>query len=86
LIASIVLSLCVFVGPAVATTAAVDAARPERADRDPANWLIYGRTYGEQRFSPLARITADNANQLGLIWYADFDIDTSSRIRLPSTM
>jgi outer membrane protein assembly factor BamB len=29
----------------------------------------------EQRFSPLAQITADNANQLGLAWYADFDTD-----------
>ena len=32
------------------------------ADHDPANWLSYGRTYSEQRFSPLAKITADNAN------------------------
>ena len=75
LIASIVLPLCVFIGPAAAATAQVDAARLEHADQDPADWLIYGGTYGEQRFSPLARITADNANQLGLAWYADFDIN-----------
>src|SRR6266545_3730324 len=43
------------------------------ADQDAANWLSYGRNYGEQRFSPLARITADNAKKLGLAWYADFD-------------
>ena len=37
--------------------------------------MTYGRTYSEQRFSPLAQITADNANLLGLAWYADFDTD-----------
>ena len=51
----------------------VDAARLTHADQDGANWLSYGRTYGEQRFSPLARINADNAGQLGLAWFADLD-------------
>ncbi len=37
--------------------------------------MTYGRTYSEQRFSPLAQITANNANLLGLAWYADFDVD-----------
>ena len=46
-----------------------------QADRDSANWLTYGRTYSEQRFSPLARIKADNVKQLGLAWYADIDIN-----------
>lgn len=36
-------------------------------------WLSYGRTYDEQRFSPLTRINTDNAGQLGLAWYADLD-------------
>jgi alcohol dehydrogenase (cytochrome c)/quinohemoprotein ethanol dehydrogenase len=53
--------------------AAVDASRLTAADRDPANWMTYGRTYSEQRFSPLARVTADNVKQLGLSWYADLD-------------
>jgi quinohemoprotein ethanol dehydrogenase len=53
--------------------ASVDATRINGADLDPANWMTYGRTYSEQRFSPLARITADNAKQLGLAWYADLD-------------
>jgi quinohemoprotein ethanol dehydrogenase len=38
----------------------VDAARVGQADNEPGNWLTYGRTYSEQRYSPLARITADN--------------------------
>jgi len=58
---------------AVDAPAAVDSARMNNADGDAANWLSYGRTYSEQRFSPLTRITADNAKQLGLAWYADLD-------------
>jgi len=53
----------------------VNAARMKFADRDAANWLSYGRTYSEQRFSPLPKITADNAARLGLAWYADLDTD-----------
>ncbi|MBO9575083.1 MAG: PQQ-dependent dehydrogenase, methanol/ethanol family [Sphingobium sp.] len=37
------------------------------------DWLSYGRTYDEQRFSPLADINAENAAKLGLAWYADLD-------------
>ncbi len=61
--------------PAVAaeSSADVDATRVSNADREPGNWMTYGRTYSEQRFSPLSRITADNAKQLGLAWYADLD-------------
>ena len=51
----------------------VDGARIAAADRDPANWMTYGRTYSEQRFSPLSKITADNARQLGLAWFADLE-------------
>lgn len=40
---------------------------------DGANWLSYGRTYDEQRFSPLTQITAENVGQLGLAWSADMD-------------
>jgi quinohemoprotein ethanol dehydrogenase len=55
------------------SAANVDAARITRADQDSANWMTYGRTYSEQRFSPLARIMADNTKQLGLAWYAELD-------------
>jgi len=75
-IAATALLLCtVGVGQAWAAEAPVrvDAARMNNADRDAANWLSYGRTYSEQRFSPLTRITADNAKQLGLAWFADLD-------------
>ena len=52
---------------------AVDGARITHAESDAANWLTYGRTYSEQRFSPLTAINADNANRLGLVWFADLD-------------
>ena len=55
------------------SAANVDAARIEGADQDSANWMTYGRTYSEQRFSPLSKITADNVGQLGLAWFADLE-------------
>ena len=55
--------------------APVNAARLDNAERDSGNWLSYGRTYSEQRYSPLAKISDSNANQLGLTWYADLDTD-----------
>ncbi len=51
----------------------VDAARIIDADKEPGNWLTHGRTYDEQRFSPLKQINNKNANQLGLAWYYDLD-------------
>ena len=70
--AALAASLLVATGRAHAAGAAdVDAARIIAADRDPANWMTYGRTYSEQRFSPLARISVDNVKHLGLAWSAD---------------
>ena len=53
----------------------VDGARILAADKEPGNWMTYGRTYNEQRFSPLDQINADNAGKLGLAW--SFDLDTA---------
>jgi alcohol dehydrogenase (cytochrome c)/quinohemoprotein ethanol dehydrogenase len=60
-------------GPA--SSARVDGARIVNADSEPGNWMTYGRTYSEQRFSPLRQINDSNAQQLGLAWY--FDLDTN---------
>ncbi len=46
----------------------VDTARILAADSEPGNWLSHGRTYGEQRFSPLASIGTGNVGELGLAW------------------
>ena len=35
-----------------------------KADQDQDNWLLYGRTYENQRFSPVKEITADNVKNL----------------------
>ena len=55
--------------------ARVDAARLVAADDEPGQWMSTGRTYGEQRYSPLAEITPDNVAELGLAWYADLGIN-----------
>jgi len=46
----------------------VDDAGLRDAGNNTVNWLMYGRTYDEQRFSPLNQINADNIAQLGLLW------------------
>ncbi|HLG89063.1 MAG TPA: PQQ-dependent dehydrogenase, methanol/ethanol family [Alphaproteobacteria bacterium] len=60
------------------TAAAASGAAADRivnAAREPQNWLTTGRTYDESRDSPLARINAGNAKDLGLVWYYDLDTD-----------
>jgi quinohemoprotein ethanol dehydrogenase len=52
----------------------VNAARLIHADADPENWLTYGRTYSEQRFSPLKQVNDRNIGELRLAWH--FDLDT----------
>lgn len=51
----------------------VDDTRIRNADREPGNWMSYGRTYDEQRFSPLKDVNDRNVGQLGLAWHYDLD-------------
>src|SRR5258706_1852405 len=53
--------------------AEVDGARIINADQEPGNWMSHGRTYSEQRFSPLREINAGNVGGLKLAWYYDLD-------------
>ena len=55
--------------------AAVDKARQVNADSEPGTWMSAGRTYDEQRFSPLTQINTTNVSQLSLAWYGDIDTD-----------
>ncbi len=48
------------------TTARIVAANPDE-------WVSHGRSYDEQRHSPLRQITKDNVKDLGLAWSADLD-------------
>jgi quinohemoprotein ethanol dehydrogenase len=53
----------------------VDDAALRAADGDSANWITYGRTYSEQRFSPLNQINEQSVGKLGLMW--SYDLETA---------
>ncbi|MFC4312666.1 PQQ-dependent dehydrogenase, methanol/ethanol family [Steroidobacter flavus] len=59
--------------PEPRTFANVDDARLESAESNADDWLSYGRTYNEQRFSALEQINAGNVGQLELAWFHDLD-------------
>ena len=77
--AAIVSGLWLLFIPALAGAAgkpaAVDAARLSAADKEAGNWMTHGRTYGEQRFSPLTKVNDRNVDQLGLAWQFKYDLD-----------
>ncbi|MDO9472760.1 MAG: PQQ-dependent dehydrogenase, methanol/ethanol family [Caulobacter sp.] len=52
-------------------TADIDGKRIAAADDSPGEWLTHGRTYGEQRFSPLTQISKTTVKDLGLVWSYD---------------
>ena len=49
----------------------IDDERIINAESEPGNWIAHGRTYEEQRFSPLLTINKDSVSDLGLAWYKD---------------
>ena len=55
------------------TTAFIDDERIKNAESEPGNWLSFGRTYEEQRFSPLTQVNKETVGQLGLAWYKDMN-------------
>lgn len=55
------------------TAGAVNAERLMSAAENTTDWLSYGRTYDEQRFSPADAINQDTVKDLGLTWFADMD-------------
>lgn len=55
--------------------ARVDGTRILKADTEPGNWMSHGRTYDEQRFSPLKKINTENVSRLGLAWTYKLDVD-----------
>jgi quinohemoprotein ethanol dehydrogenase len=59
--------------PTAVTAANVDADRLANAGSDPDNWMSHGRTYAEERFSPLTDINDHNVKDLGLAWYFESD-------------
>jgi PQQ-dependent dehydrogenase (methanol/ethanol family) len=75
LFAATALALCA--GGGVALAADVDGKRIVAADKEPGNWMSHGRTYSEQRFSPLKRVDTGNVGQLGLAWWLDIKSRTA---------
>ena len=64
----------------VANAAASEAGAAKVTDKrllnaasEPSQWMTYGGTYSEQRFSALKKINKDNVKELGLAWFADYD-------------
>ena len=53
-------------------TAPLDDATLRNTDRDANNWLMYGRTYDDHRFSPLTKINEQSIAKLGLAWSHEF--------------
>jgi len=60
----------------------VTPSRLTKAEHAPSDWLTTGRTYSEQRFSPLDQVTPRNVDRLGLAWQAplesfDFGVEST---------
>ena len=68
--AALLLLLC---PPVVASAdaGAIDDARLAAADDEPGAWLAHGRTWSEQRYSPLTGLDAGNVAGLELRWSYD---------------
>ena len=49
---------------AIAADVSVDDSRLLKAGQDQDNWLLHGRTYDNQRFSPLTQISQENVKRL----------------------
>ncbi len=68
-------------GKRAAAAYEIDQAALVGAAGRPGDWLSYGRTYKEQRYSPLDEITAENVSELGIAWV----YETGSRRGLEAT-
>ena len=53
------------------TTATLNGRRIQQANQETNNWLSHGRTYSEQRFSPLKQINVTSIERLSLAWFWD---------------
>jgi quinohemoprotein ethanol dehydrogenase len=50
------------------STAPLDDSKLRSTGQDTSNWLMYGRTYDDHRFSPLNQINEQSIGKLGLAW------------------
>jgi quinohemoprotein ethanol dehydrogenase len=73
-LAAAAVCILAIIGCARSRVVVVDDAALRAADADPANWITYGRTYSEQRFSRLQQVDEQTVSRLGLAW--SFDLGT----------
>src|ERR1017187_4305223 len=75
-------ALCLALGTTIAVHSSADSptkigdvseTRAMSEAADGSNWLLNGRTFDEQHFSPLKEITDKNIGGLGLAWFLDID-------------
>jgi quinohemoprotein ethanol dehydrogenase len=71
LVAPAIFCALLLAGPS-ADAAPLDDTSLRGADRDTGNWLMYGRTYDDHRFSPLDQINEQTVGKLGLAWSHEF--------------
>jgi glucose dehydrogenase len=69
---------------ATASPANVDESRMASAGSDPDNWMSHGRTYAEERFSPLSQINDGNVQKLDLAWYFESDPSVGTEATPPA--
>ncbi len=62
-------------GPAKAPDMSTIGDREIADEQRTADWLAYGRTHSERRFSPLNDIRRGTVNRLGVAWYLDLPDD-----------
>ncbi len=70
-LASAVVFILAIIGCGHGRKVIVDDGALRAADADSANWITYGRTYSEQRFSPLRQVDEQTVSKLGLAWSYD---------------
>jgi len=68
---AVILLACALAGSTCGRSRTVDDAALRQADADTDNWLTYGRTYSEQRFSSLQEVDERTVTRLGLAWSRD---------------
>jgi quinohemoprotein ethanol dehydrogenase len=76
-IAAVALASCRGLERRTETTAASPSAAMLSDTSNGQDWPAYGRTYGEQHFSPLVQINSDNVKRLGLAWALDLPTGNS---------
>ena len=65
--------MALFAGPLLLAATVVAPGARLADSSDGSDWPGFGRTYGEQHFSPLAEISDANVGTLGLAWSLDLD-------------